>query len=228
MRLHPLKTKLWRAVEDQHRVSTLRLVDHDPADHEALEALLEQSKPPLPPPPRLHYLLATPFRYPPHRGSRFRGPHDPGVFYGAEFLRTACAELGYWRWRFVQASQGLRELNATPHTLFQVAIETRGLDLRRPPYRQHRSRWTHPEDYAPTQALAREARQAQAGALLYESVRDPEHAACAAVFSPAAFRPLRPLAEQRWFLTVTPSAALWTRDKVEFQFPFSPCAPSSS
>ena len=35
--------------------------------------------------PRVHYLLATPFRYTPARGgSQFRELTDPGVFYGAE------------------------------------------------------------------------------------------------------------------------------------------------
>src|SRR5256886_14479719 len=64
----------------------------------ALELLLEASKPPLPPAVRrLHYLLATPFRYRPHLGSRFRAAFDAGVWYGAEALRTALAEKSYWR-----------------------------------------------------------------------------------------------------------------------------------
>ena len=72
------------------------------AEQHLLEDLLERAKPPLPDETAgLHYLLATPFRYPPtDRGSRFRRPSDPGVFYGADAVRTACAELGYWRWRF--------------------------------------------------------------------------------------------------------------------------------
>jgi hypothetical protein len=96
---------LWRAVEAQHRVSTMVLVDT--LDEQALlEHILDDSKPVLPSAQRsLHYLLFTPFRYPPlPNGSRFRGPFDPGVFYGAEAIRTACAELGYWRWRLLRDS----------------------------------------------------------------------------------------------------------------------------
>ena len=79
----------WRAVEAQHVASTRRLVDSN--DEQAvLETLLEESKPRSFAP--LDYLLATPFRYPPGlRGSRFRSAADPGVFYGAEEQRTACA-----------------------------------------------------------------------------------------------------------------------------------------
>ena len=87
-------------VEAQHLASTMKLVD-DATQQDVLEMLLEGSKPPLPSSAsRLHYLLATPFRYHPLRsGSRFRGPTDPGVFYGGECARTTCAELGYWRWK---------------------------------------------------------------------------------------------------------------------------------
>ena len=91
--------QVWRAVEAQHRVATLRLVDTLP-EQAQLEQLLETSKPPLPETAQLqHYLLVTPFRYAPRHpgGSRFRSALDAGVFYGADERRTACAELGYWR-----------------------------------------------------------------------------------------------------------------------------------
>jgi hypothetical protein len=219
MKLKPLRLRLWRAVEAQHHVSTLRLVDNDPEQHEALERVLESSKPaPAAGTQRLAYLLATPFRYPSPYGSRFRGPHDPGVFYGAEHRRTACAELGYWRWHFAQASEGLKALAATAHTLFQAGVDTQGIDLRRPPFVRDRAQWTHAENYGPTQELGRQARAAQAGAIVYESVRDPEHAACAAVLTPQALKPARPLAQETWFLTVTEQGALWTRERVEFVF----------
>src|SRR5690606_28809740 len=79
-----LAARPWRVVEVQHRASTMRLVD-TLAEQRLLEDLLEQGKPPLPAEAEpLHYLLATPFRYPapPPDGSRFRGVGDPGVWYG--------------------------------------------------------------------------------------------------------------------------------------------------
>ena len=78
----PFAPDLWRAVEAQHKIATMVLVDT--LDEQALlESLLDQSKPPLPEPlRRLHWLLFTPFRYPPlPTGSRFRGPAEAGVFY---------------------------------------------------------------------------------------------------------------------------------------------------
>ncbi len=73
---------LWRAVEAQHVASTRRLVDNL-AEQRELEEILEATKPALPAAAsRLHYLLATPFRYPAPRGSRFRAAQAPGVFYG--------------------------------------------------------------------------------------------------------------------------------------------------
>jgi hypothetical protein len=82
-------------VEAQHLASTMKLVDS--ADEQnVLEALLEASKPALARDTRqLHDLLATPFRHdPPPGGSRFSGTTDPGVFHGAESVRTAGAEPG--------------------------------------------------------------------------------------------------------------------------------------
>lgn len=75
----PLKLRLWRAVEAQHLVATMALVD-DAGEQALLEDILEASKPPLPAECRhLHYLLQTPFRYPSPVASRFRRAFDAGV-----------------------------------------------------------------------------------------------------------------------------------------------------
>src|SRR5690606_39079218 len=108
--------RLWRAVESQYRAATMRLVDTRDEQAE-LERLLESSKPPVPAEARgRHYLLTTPFRYPPRfpGGSRFRAATDAGVFYGAGHVRTACAELGYWRWRFLMDCPALARLEPVP------------------------------------------------------------------------------------------------------------------
>jgi hypothetical protein len=139
-----LKLEIWRAVEAQHQVATMVLVDT--LDEQALlESLLEASKPPLPDAMRsLHWLLFTPFRYPPlPSGSRFRGPAEPGVFYGADERRTACAELGYWRWRFLNDSPALDALGPIAQTLFLTPVAGRGIDLRLPPFDAMRAAWLH-------------------------------------------------------------------------------------
>ena len=213
--LRPWQGALWRAVEAQHRVATLRLVD-TLQEQALLEQLLDDSKPAAPVSPR-HYLLTTPFRYPPPHpgGSRFRGPADPGVFYGADERRTACAELGYWRWRFLLDSPSLQRLQALPQTLFQAQAGCAAIDLTAEPLSRDADRWRSPDDYSACQQLARAARAAGAGAICYQSVRDPQRGRCAAVLSPASFTS-EPLLEQSWQLAVTPERIQWRRDSVLF------------
>ena len=150
----------WRVVEAQNRVSTLRLVD-TLAEQAALENLLETSKPPLPPECiGLHWLLATPFRYPapPPIGSRFRAIGDPGVWYGATALRTAFAEVGFWRQRFLLDSPQTPDLPPVAHTAFRANIGGNGIVLFEPPFARDSAKWENPNSYAATQALAQTAR----------------------------------------------------------------------
>ena len=214
--------KIWRAVEAQHVVSTLRLTGNDPEAHDLLERMIEQSKPPIPADTAgLHYLLATPFRYPPRAGgSRFRSGADPGILYGGLERRTACAEMGYWRWRFVNDSDGLREIAASPQTLFQAGVRGASIDLRQPPFDANADHWTKPDNYSATQTMGRLARQSEVSLILYRSVRDPDGGVCVAVLNPKAFRPKRPLTQETWHLTVTNDAAIWQRESSRFVFKF--------
>jgi RES domain len=212
-----VRRRLWRAVEAQHIASTLRLVAN--VDEQLLlEKLLEQSKPPLPPEVSgLHYLLATPFRYTSPVGSRFRSPADSGIWYGAEAQRTACAELGYWRWRFLVDSEALEALGPSPQTVFRAGIDARWVDLTQAPFKRAQALWTHPDNYAPTQEFARVARRANIDAIRYASVRDPEHGAAVAVLRPR-FRPRQPVEQQAWFLSVRREAVIWQREGETYEF----------
>jgi hypothetical protein len=201
-------------VEAQHTASTMRLVD-SLDEQAALEALLEESKPPLPPAARrLHYLLATPFRYRPHLPSRFRAALEAGVWYGAEALRTALAEKSYWRLRFLLDSPGTPDLRPVPHTAFQAAVRSAAtLDLTRPPLARDRALWTDRGSYSATQALAAAAREAQIRIIRYESVRDPEQAACAAVLDPAVFGRGKPRSQETWFVAASRARVRCAKDE---------------
>lgn len=220
-----IDARVWRAVESQHVISTMRLVDNDPADQAILEDILETAKPPVPAAARhLHWLLATPFRYAPLAGgSRFRARGDPGVFYGAAEARTACAEAGYWKWRFVQDSAGLAALAAHPMTLFPARVKGDAWDLTATPFAARRAQWMRPADYAPTQALARDAREAGVEAIVYASVRDPAHGSCTAVLAPRALVNADPLPRaQSWFLAVLADGVVWQREGTQgFRFDFT-------
>ncbi len=210
----------WRLVESQHIAATMKLVDNR-GEQDVLEALLEGSKPARPDDTAgLDYLLATPFRYHPERGgSRFRAVTDPGVFYGAESVRTAGAELGYWRWKFLHDAVDLKRLEPVAHTAFRVALAAQAVDLRRPPFAADGAIWQHPADYGPTQQLARVAREAGVGAIVYQSVRDPRPSWCSALLTPRGFARPRPYAErQTWYLAVSPDEATLRRHGESMQF----------
>ena len=200
-----ISAKPWRVVEAQHRASTMRLVD-TLAEQRALEDLLEAGKPPLPAEAApLHYLLATPFRYPapPPAGSRFRGIGDPGVWYGATAVHTALAEVAYWRLKFLADSPATPDLPPVPHTVFRAEVAGPALVLTDAAFARRRAQWEDPASYVATQALARAARHSGVALIRYRSVRDPQHRACTAVLTPKAFRAHDPLEQQGWLIKVT-------------------------
>ena len=202
----------WRLVEAQHQNSTLKLTD-DLEEQAILERLIDDAKPNLPVECRhLDYLLATPFRYQalyPH-GSRFRrAGKTPGVFYAAEQVETAVAELAFYRLLFFVESPKTPWPDApTEFTAFSVALDTpRSLDLSEPPLSAKRAAWTSLTDYAACQALADAARSAGIVLICYESVRDPGQGRNLAVLDCTAFAQPRPLERRAWRLKLGPSGA---------------------
>lgn len=181
----------------------MRLVDT--TDEQALlEDVLEQSKPKLPANAlKLHYLLATPFRYRPREGSRFRAPFESGVWYGAEALRTSLAEKSYWRLRFLLDSPGTPDLRPVPHTAFRATASGKCIDLTTAPFAADRAQWVHRTSYTATQAFSALVRAADIAIIRYESVRDPEHGMCAAVLTPAAFARSKPRKQETWFIVTS-------------------------
>ena len=205
-----ISARPWRVVEAQHRASTMRLVD-TLAEQRALEDLLEAGKPPLPPEAApLHYLLATPFRYPapPPAGSRFRAIGDAGVWYGASAVVTALAEVAYWRLKFLADSPATPDLPPVPHTVFRAEVAGPALVLTDAAFARRRAQWEDPASYVATQALARAARHSGVALIRYRSVRDPQHRACTAVLTPKAFRAHDPLEQHGWLIKVTRARVL--------------------
>ena len=216
----PWQGQIWRMVEAQHTASTMKIVDND-EEQSLLETLLEGSKPAEPASAcGLDYLLATPFRYNPLRGgSRFRAVTDPGVFYGAQSVRTASAELGYWRWKFLKDAVDLEKLDPVAHTAFAADVSTTAVDLRQVPLSADALAWQHPSDYSATQAFARVAREAKVGAIQYQSVRDPSTAWCVALLTPRAFAKPKPHPSmQTWWLAVRSDSVVWRRDNDSMTF----------
>ena len=185
-------------------VSTMPLVD-TLEEQALLEQILEESKPRLPTGCQgLHYLLFTPFRYgaPYPQGSRFRRAGlTPGVFYASQQVTTAVAEMAFRRLLFYAESPSTPwPANAGDYTAFSVRISGKGLDLTKPPLNADATRWAHPTDYAPCQALADAARDAGMKVLRYQSARTA--GTNVAVLTCAAFRSREPVAQQRWKIHV--------------------------
>lgn len=210
----------WRLVEAQHIASTMKIVDTED-EQSILESLLESNKPnQLQGSEALDYLLSTPFRYRPLRdGSRFRAANDQGVFYAAESVRTASAELGYWRWKFLKDAPEITRIEPVAHTAFRVEIATSAVDLRKSPFDSNKDVWMHKTDYSATQAFARVIRDAGIGSILYQSVRDPHPSWCIALLTPAGFAKPKPHSlTQTWWISVNQDCVIWRRKHESVSF----------
>jgi RES domain len=208
----PLSGTCWRLVEAQHGVSTLKLVD-TVEEQALLEQLVEGTKPVLPAECQgLHYLLATPFRYGAAypAGSRFRRAGlTEGVFYGSAEPHTAVSEIVFWRMLFFAESPDTPwPANAAEFTAFQAAFAAKkGLDLAKGRLARDKPLWTHPTDYAASQALADSARAAEIDVIRYLSVRDPQQGINIALLRCRAFARRRPLKEQTWHIRLSDAGA---------------------
>lgn len=199
----PFAGLCWRVVEAQHRISTLKLTDRL-AEQVLLEELLEQTKPAIPVECRhLDFLLATPFRYGAQypQGSRFRrAGRTAGVYYAAETVATAVAEMAFRRLLFFAESPATPWPNgAADYTVFAAEIETEWLlDLTEPPLAGDAAIWSDPVRYGGCQAFAEAARDAAAEAIRYRSVRDPEGGKNLAILACRAFACAAPVERQGW------------------------------
>jgi len=206
---------VWRGVETQYASSSLQLVDSH-AEHDVLEALLEASKPPLSAETlKKHFLLFTPFRYTPGQGSRFRALGHFGIWYGARELEAACAEVAYWRMRFILDSAKLAKRKITTHlTFFMASVQGSCVDLTAPPWNAFEDVWKSSQSYAETQRLAEEAEAVGIQVIQYGSVRAPG-CTCFAVFTPEALsEPLGGIerSRQKWTCTATRDRVLMAED----------------
>ncbi len=114
-------------------------------------------------------------------GSRF-SDGSFGVYYCAQTLETALAEVRHHREAFLRRTQeGPIRLQLR---LYLADLDARLVDVRRRPELHD------PDDYRPSQQLGREARAGHKDGVLYRSVRH-RGGLCAAVFRPVVLRGCR-------------------------------------
>lgn len=196
-------------MESQHQIATRKLVGSE-AEQRLLEEMIDSVKPPLRAGAALHYLLFTPFRYPPlQHGSRFGTRVERGIWYGSESRSTVFAEVAYYRLLFLEGTAAALEPLEAHLTVFRILVRTpRGIDLLSDQFRRFADLIASPASYAATQLLGREMRESRVEALRYPSARDAG-GVNVAVLDPAAFGRRQPRALEIWHCTAT-------RESVEF------------
>lgn len=192
--LKPLETKAWRIVEDQSKSYTRKMVD-TLEEHEILEQLIDESKPKLKlygdelALKGLHYLLFTPFRYPPlKRGTRFGKWTERSLFYASIELETAMCEKAYHRLSFLLASEGDLGGKAVNYTAFEVEASTpKGIDLSTSPFAEFKEWISSPFSYQESQALGHCMRADGVEAFISYSARSQKEGKNLNIFTPKAF-----------------------------------------
>lgn len=202
--LRPLAVEAWRVVEAQHQIATRRLVATD-AEQQVLEELIERMKPPEPTRGRLHYLLFTPFRYPPLRhGSRFGRRTERGIWYGSERLDTAFAEVAYYRLLFLEGTAADLGVVDTALTAFRIALKTdAGVDLTIAPFAAYDAELANPASYGASQPVGSAMRDTGVQAFRYRSARDTQGGTNIGAFDPHVFGRRQPRDLQTWHCTAT-------------------------
>jgi len=205
---------LYRVVESQEEIATSRIVDNM-QEQARLEQLLDASKPAAPAgADNLHYLLTTPFRYPPLKhGSRFGRSFEPSLFYGAMSVPTVLAETAFYRFVFTShLSVPFPRPLTTLHTLFSARFRSaHAVRLQCPDWQDLHETLTDPTCYRETQSLGTDmrhsgvdvfqflsARALQAG--LYQLPWNLEQGMSGlnvALFSPGPFRDRTPKSYQK-------------------------------
>ncbi len=207
-----LQLVAWRVVESQHEVSTRKLVS-SAAEQELLEELIDRVKPPTVVGARLHYLLSTPFRYPPLRhGSRFGTRHERGIWYGSEQQRAAFAEVAYYRLLFLEGTGAVLEPVMTALSSFTIRMRSaRGIDLAASPFAAHAFEISSPVSYAASQILGRSMRNALVEMFRFPSARDVQTGVNVGAFTPTVFHQAVPHHFERWYCTATRNTVDFTR-----------------
>ncbi|MBL4630972.1 MAG: RES family NAD+ phosphorylase [Paraglaciecola sp.] len=161
-------------VETQEYATTTSLVD-DLEEQAILEQILDDFKPSYAQDTQnLHYLISTPFRYPPLRyGSRFGAITEPSYFYASETISTCLAEAAFYRFYLIDGTETpFPKMIQSEHSLFFVQVDSsHTLDLTQISDKQLQKQLTDPMSYSLTQKVGQHARQADVDLLRYFSAR---------------------------------------------------------
>ena len=214
--IRPIRGTLYRLVESQEQIATRQLVD-TLEEQALLEEMLDAVKPPYPENmEHLHYLLKSPFRYPPLKwGSRFGRTFEPSIFYGGCSVDVTLAESAYYRFIFWHSMQAPppKPIMRSVHTLFSVDYKTqKGVQLQSAPFHQYHDALRHPSNYSFAQTLGTVMRSQQVELFEYCSARTTQNqeksqdkklnireGICVGLFTADSFCTNQPKERQQWF-----------------------------
>ena len=170
----------------------------------------------------LHYLLSTPFRYPPLRhGSRFGTRFEPSLFYGGTSERVTLCENAYYRFYFYHDMEvpPLHRQLQTQHTLFEFQYGTdSGAKLQAPPFDTYVDLLRDPAHYAATQALGTAMRDAGVKGFEYRSARDVAGGINVALFDASPFTSDKPLNEKSCLCQTTEHQVVFSIERIIIRF----------
>ncbi|CDZ76829.1 RES domain protein [Legionella massiliensis] len=199
--IKPLMAKIYRLVESQEQIATLGLVN-DVYEQGVLEELIESTKTPLPTDTSsLHYLLTTPFRYPPLKyGSRFGTTFEQGMFYGSLNISTALSETAYYRFVYMLGPETpYAHPISNQYTSFSVKVRSdKGIFLDQAPFSRYELVLTSPSSYIETQQLGTNMRESGVEIFQFISARDKDKGKNIALFTPKAFQSKAPAQMTTW------------------------------
>ncbi|WP_144393939.1 RES family NAD+ phosphorylase [Pleionea sediminis] len=199
----PLTMKLYRVVESQEQVATT-LITETKDEQNILEQLIEESKPKQDKElSDRHYLIKTPFRYPPLKyGSRFGSVWEPSLFYGSQTVECALAEVAYYRFRFLcdmENSESLTKHNIQSyHSSFYVNTQSDfGIQLHKQPFSDYRTELRSVLSYTVTQQIGSDMRDSGVLLFSFESARQ-EGGINGAAFHHSVIRSRSPMKLESW------------------------------
>jgi hypothetical protein len=161
-----------RMVESQEYAATTSLVD-DLEEQAISEQILDDFKPNYADDTKdLHYLISTPFRYPPLKyGSRFGTITEPSYFYASESIQTCLAEAAFYRFYLIDGTETpFPKMIQSEHSLFFVQVFSHHtLDFTQVSDAEIQKQLTDPASYLLTQQVGQNARNSGADLLRYFS-----------------------------------------------------------
>jgi hypothetical protein len=200
-----------RMVETQENAATTSLVD-DLEEQAILEQILDDFKPHYVDGTQdLHYLISTPFRYPPLKyGSRFGAITEPSYFYASESIQTCLAEAAFYRFYMIDGTETpFPKMIQSQHSLFFVqTLSTHVLDLTQIADPRIQKQLTDPESYAFTQKVGDNARKDGADLLRYFSARSQEQGINVAVAKHTVIQSEKPEDKVEYICQLDPQSGI--------------------